>query len=161
MTLEQFRNFNIVDTHGIVISERFFYDFVRSYKINISAVFQARWKKKTHGEACADSSVSWSRSKLLSHVSQVSLSPLWPIPFTCDMRVRVSLFFLFILNTNLIAITVTGMCSDTKKRYGKKTRRKNDRLEYDDTSLQPISFTCEVANCRDEWVLLCIVNCCL
>ena len=57
----------------------------------ISDVFQARGKK-TYGEACADSSVSWSRSKLFSHVSQVSLSPLRPIPFTCDMWVRVNPF---------------------------------------------------------------------
>jgi hypothetical protein len=30
VTLEQFSNFDIIDTHGIVISERFLYDFVRS-----------------------------------------------------------------------------------------------------------------------------------
>jgi hypothetical protein len=33
VTLEQFSNFNIIDTHGIVISKWFLYDFVRSYNI--------------------------------------------------------------------------------------------------------------------------------
>lgn len=46
VTTEQFSDFYITDTHGIVISERFLYDFVRSYKI-YQMYFKLEEKKLT------------------------------------------------------------------------------------------------------------------
>jgi hypothetical protein len=115
--LEQFSNFYIIDTHGIVISERFFYNFVRSYKI-YQMHFKPEEKKLTarlvlillcHGPSCL----------VTSHVTSST-------HFT---SAETSKFFSsFILNTifMLVAIIVTGVQMQ-RKRYGEK---KKHRLKY-------------------------------
>ena len=64
-------------------------------------------------------------------------------------------FFLFILNTNLSAFTVSGMCSNAKK----KIWRNKHRLGYVDTSLRPIPFTCDTTSTMRRRQVSIIVCC--
>jgi hypothetical protein len=101
VSLEQFCNFHVIDTHSVVVCERFLYQFVRSYKNIYQMHFRPEEKELltarlvlillSHGHSCSSSvtlvTFNFSHDQLVLAVT----SSTHPIRSSCSVTTNTRL----------------------------------------------------------------------